>query len=168
MSDCERLPPVSFGGPSQSMFAIYASQPRTCYGCRISSWYLWQFLKQLLLAFNPCETSWSDKFSNLLNLMNRSTFRWIIDLLWDWSSPQPQDSSGTRAEIAARQNADTLEVGVAWSIIDGFWETAPSLLPITGVLQLVAPLNSWVSKAVNGVAVSSVFTSGQCVGPFIT
>ena len=57
-------------------------------------------------------------------------------------SPDPQNSNGIRCERTARQNADTLAVGVAWLIMDGFLggRTSSFEVLLGGVASLIADI----------------------------
>ena len=69
--------------------------------------------------------------------MKRSTFFRNTFSLDTLLSPTPQKSDGRSRVSTARQNADTLDVGVAWSSIDCFRGGTLSLLVAASTVDSV-------------------------------
>jgi hypothetical protein len=84
-------------------------------------------------TFIPLQTSWRLKLSNRLMRMNRSTYFITVRRFEAPSTPSPKNSAGISLCSVARQNAETDEVGVAWSIRQIFG---------------LAPDRGWLSPAV--------------------
>jgi hypothetical protein len=104
--------------------------------------------RKIRLAFMLCNTSCSEKLSNLLSPMKRSTFRRNTRTLCAWTSLVPQNSLGTSLKSTARQNAEILAVGVALSIIECFRVgTLAALATEIAVLRLIST-GGCVSKVV--------------------